>query len=319
MRSAGDLRVVFLGTPEFAVPSLDMLLEEGYDVAAVITQPDRPKGRGHRLMAPPVKERSLAAGLPVWQPEKLRSPENTARLAEFGADLMITAAYGQILSEEVLAVPPCGCINVHASLLPAYRGAAPIVWSLINGEPVTGVTTMRTVRALDAGPILEQDALEVPAGMTGGELTAALSRLGAKTLSRTLAKLRDGTLAEREQDPEAASYYPVLPRGFGEIDWQQPAASVLNFVRALSPDPGAFIVLPDGERVRVLAASAAAGSGAPGQIMSADPGRGLLIGAADGLVSLDLIRRANGKTMPAADSLRGRPITAGFVGRAGGK
>lgn len=308
-----DLRIAFLGTPEFALPSLQMLVDQGYSVVQVISQPDRPRGRGHKLSPPPVKEWAEAHGLPVWQPQKLSSGENVERLAQLGVNLMITAAYGQILSEAVLDVPEYGCINVHASLLPAYRGAAPIVWSLINGEKEAGVTTMRTVRALDAGPILEQDSIEVPEDATGGELSAALSRLGAYTLQRTLAKLVDGTLTETPQDDSRATLSPMLPKGFGEIDWSQPAGRILDFIRALSPAPGAYFVLPDGERIQVHAASRREGSGEPGSIVASSPREGLVIAAGDGLVSLDLIRRPGSRLMKTADSLRGRPVDAAAV------
>lgn len=305
-----ELKIALLGTPEFALPSLEMLLREQYDVVQVITQPDRPRGRGHRLMAPPVKQWALERGLPVWQPAKLSSPENMVVLAETGANLLITAAYGQILSQQVLDLPEHGCINVHASLLPAYRGAAPIVWMLINGEETAGVTTMRTVRELDAGPILEQDRIPIRPDMNGGELGQLLSELGARTLQRTLERMLDGSLTETEQDDSRASYYPMLARNFGEIDWNQPVRRVLDFVRALAPEPGAFVVLPGGERVRVYEASERPGSGKPGQIVAHDPKEGFVVAAADGLVSLDVIKRPNARKMSAADSLRGRAIGA---------
>lgn len=308
-----ELKIAFLGTPEFALPSLRMLTDEGYDVVQVVTQPDRPRGRGHKLSAPPVKEWALSHGLPVWQPDRLSSAENVEVLGRSGINLMITAAYGQILSQQVLDIPAFGCINVHASLLPAYRGAAPIVWSIVEGEKVAGVTTMRTVKALDAGPILEQDRLPVPESMTGGQLGEALSELGARTLRRTLRKLTNGSLKETPQDEERATYYPMLPKGFGQIHWDQPTSRILNLVRALAPEPGAYVVLPGGERVRVYAASAREGQGRPGEIISSDPSGGFVVAAADGLVSLDVIKRPNGRKMKAADSLRGRPVTASQV------
>lgn len=310
MMNRSELRIAFLGTPAFALPSLQMLMDEGYNIVQVITQPDRPKGRGHKLSAPPVKRWAAEHDLPVWQPEKLSSADNVERLARSGINLMITAAYGQILTQPVLDIPRYGCINVHASLLPAYRGAAPIIWTIANGEDTAGVTTMRTVRALDAGPILEQDSMAVAPSVTGGELEESLSRLGAETLSRTLAKLLRGELRETPQDESRATYYPVPPRGFGQIDWNQPVHRILDFIRALAPAPGAYVVLPGGERVRVYEASARAGGGAPGQIVSRDPDSGLLIAAADGLVSLDVIKRAGARQMPAAASLRGRPVAA---------
>lgn len=304
-----DLRIAFMGTPEFAVPSLQMLQDMGADIRMVITQPDRPHGRGHRLLAPPVKQYAETAGLPVWQPARLRDPENVEKLRSLDVNLLITAAYGQILSEEILEVPAYGCINVHASLLPAYRGAAPVEWSIINGEKETGITTMRTVRALDAGPVLEQDVFPIPPEMTGGQLREALSHLGAETLKRTLQKLVDGTLEETPQDEESASYVSMMPKGFGEIDWDQPAENVRNFIRALAPEPGAFIRLPEEGRVRIYSAASFDGDPVePGTIVHADGRSGLVISAKDGLIAVGDIKRPNARRMSSADSLRGRPI-----------
>lgn len=304
-----DLRIAFMGTPEFAVPSLEMLVEGGWNIRTVITQPDRPRGRGHKLMPSPVKQYALKAGLPVWQPARLRDGENVEKLRKLDVNLLITAAYGQILSEEVLAVPACGCINVHASLLPAYRGASPVEWCLINGETETGVTTMRTVRALDAGPILEQDRLTVDPQMNGGELRDRLSRLGSHTLERTLRRLCDGTLEETPQNEENATYVGMMDKDFGEIRWDRPAEQILNFIRALAPEPGAWIYLPGEGRVRVYrAAKTEDAPQAPGTIISADPRSGLVISAGDGAIRIEELKRPNARRMSAADSLRGRAI-----------
>ncbi|MBQ9942313.1 MAG: methionyl-tRNA formyltransferase, partial [Christensenellaceae bacterium] len=204
-----QLRIAFLGTPEFALPSFKMLIEEGYSVAAVFTQPDRPKGRGHKMIPPPVKVLAEEHGIPVYQFERI-SRDGVETLREVAPDLMITVAFGQILSREVLAIPSMGCINVHGSLLPAYRGAAPIEMAVINGEAQAGITTMYTVYELDAGDMLEKDAVDILPGETGGQLRERLSLLGAGTLKRTLNKLLDGTLAATPQNEAEATYYPMF-------------------------------------------------------------------------------------------------------------
>ena len=222
-------KILFLGTPAFAIPSLEMLLAEGYEVTAVVTQPDRPSGRGHKLVAPPVKQCAEAHGLPVYQYEKF-SREGWEDLKRWAQDLMITAAFGQILPTRVLSVPRLGCINVHASLLPKYRGAAPIERALIDGCKQTGITTMYTVRAIDAGDILEQDVLPILPEDTGGSLREKLAVLGAETLRRTLAKLEAGTLVRTPQREEDATYAPMFERGFGEVDFAGPAKAVADLI-----------------------------------------------------------------------------------------
>lgn len=298
------LRIVFLGTPEFAVPSLDMLVEQGHDVCAVITQPDRPKGRGHKMIAPPVKQRALELGIPVYQYEKL-SREGLQLLQELAPDLMITAAYGQMLSSKVLAVPPYGCINVHASLLPEYRGAAPIERAVIEGKAQTGVTTMYTVRAMDAGDILEQDILPILPEDTGGSVRAKLSQIGAGTLQRTIEKLIAGTLKRTPQDESKVTYAPMFERGFGKVDFTQSAQQICDLIRGANPEPGAYAML-DGLKIKLTFAQVAQGSGTPGQILISDPKQGLIVGAGDGAVRIMRLQYPGAKEMDAGDFLRGR-------------
>ncbi len=312
------LSIVFMGTPEFAVPSLKMLIEEGYHIKACVSQPDRPAGRGHKLVPPPVKVLAEEHGIPVFQPQRVSGEEGLAALREFAPDVLITAAFGQILSDDVLSVPKYGCINVHASLLPKYRGAAPINWAIINGEKKTGVTTMYTVKKLDAGDILEQDECDIPNDMTAGELYARLSELGAVTLKRTLQKLEAGTLMRTPQIEEEASYFPMFKKGFGEIDFSRSREEIRNFVRGLNPFPGAYINCGD-EKIRVYAVSAAeddAGAAA-GAIVCANPKRGLLVAASDGAVSLDLIKRSGSRVMNARESLCGKRMDESQRLRAG--
>lgn len=309
-------RVVFMGTPDFAVPALDALVAGGYDVTAVVTQPDRRRGRGHKLSPSPVKTAAQEHGIPVIQMDRISSEDGVAQLTELAPDFLVTAAFGQILTDEVLNVPKYGCVNVHASLLPAYRGASPVTHAIMRGDRKTGITTMYTVRELDAGPILLQTATDIQDTETGGELTDRLARIGAETLVRTLDGILDGTVTPKDQDASKATYYARFPKQYGEIEWNRPAGEIVNFVRALNPEPGAYFILGE-EKVGALRASVAdAPSGqedlAPGTIVAADPARGLLIAAGDGVVSLDIIRRQGAKAMPAADSLRGRRIPVGI-------
>ncbi len=308
-----SFKIVFMGTPDFAVPSLEMLCKEAYGVAAVVTQPDRQAGRGHRLMSPPVKCVAEQYGLPVYQLEKVSAPEGVAMLRKIAPDLLITAAFGQILSEEVLRIPKYGCINVHASLLPKLRGAAPIQWAVINGEQQTGITTMYTVRALDAGDILEQDTMAIPSGMTAGELYEALSGLGAATLRRTLHKLREGTLTRTPQDETQATYFPMFKKGFGEIDFNEPCERIINLVRGTNPSPGAYLMYGN-EKIRVYRASrSAVTSNLPGgSVVCADAKNGFLVQAGDGVLSLDEIKREGAKIMSAKESLCGRQIACDY-------
>lgn len=307
-------RIVFMGTPDFAVPSLYMLINQGYEVVACVTQPDRKAGRGHRLAPPPVKILAEEHNIPVYQFEKVSSNEGVALLKKMVPDLLITAAFGHILSDEILAIPQYGCINVHASLLPRLRGAAPIQWAIINGDKKTGISTMFTVKKLDAGDVLEQDKIPIPEDMTAGELYGALSELGAQTLKRTLEKLAAGILQRKPQDESCATYAPMFKKGFGQIDFMQSRQSIINLVRGTNPVPGAYVFYGE-EKIRVYKASMSKmdGSFAPGEIICADDKRGLLVMAGDGVISLDIIKRQGTKQMHAKDSLRGRGMDVGYV------
>lgn len=299
-----DLHIAFLGTPDFAVPSLAMLLEEGYDVCAVFTQPDRPKGRGHKLAPPPVKVLAMEHGIPVYQHERI-SRTGVEDLKNSGCNLMITAAYGQILSEEVLAIPEHGCINVHASLLPKLRGAAPIEWSIINGDEKTGITTMYTVYALDAGDIIEQDEVEILPEETCAELRERLSRVGGGTLKRTLEKLVVGTLKRTPQVEEESTMCRMFPRGFGVVDFNASSKDILNLIRALAPAPAAYAFSGD-MKIKLVKARAAEAeiAGEPGTVM-ADAKKGLFVKTADGAVEIVRLKAPGGKEMDARDYLRG--------------
>ena len=226
-----------MGTPEFAVPSLEALLGAGYEVAAAVTQPDRPVGRKGTLTPPPVKVCAQAHGVPVLQFERIRRPEGRQALSALAPDLFVTAAFGQILSQRVLDIPRLGTINVHASLLPAYRGSAPINWCLLRGEARTGVTTMMTDAGIDTGDMLLREETDILPEETAEELSTRLSKIGAETLLRTLRALEAGTLVRTPQDESAASYYPMLDKELGRMDFSRPARELHNQVRGLYPWP----------------------------------------------------------------------------------
>lgn len=306
--------IVFMGTPDFALPSLRMLQREGYNIAAVFTQPDRQAGRGHKVSQPPAKELALELGIPVYQFERVRNPDGLQALRNLHPSLLVTVAYGQILTQEILDIPKYGCINVHASLLPKLRGAAPVQWAIITGEKKTGITTMMTVLALDAGDILEQDEIDIPEDSNAGELYAALSLLGAHTLCRTLDKLVAGTLLRTPQNENEATYYPMFKKGFGQIDFYQPCETIRNFVRGCNPFPGAF-VLYDIYKIKVFSVSCIKEKhgGIPGEIVHADEKFGLAVAAPDGLVLLNEIQWPGKSKTSAYDMLRGRTVQEGYV------
>jgi len=309
-----DYNIVFMGTPDFAVPSLQMLVREGFTVSAVVTQPDRKAGRGHKLVPPPVKVAAQECGVPVYQFEKISAPEGVELLRGLKPDVLVTAAFGQILSQEVLDIPAQGCINVHASLLPKYRGAAPIQWAIMNGEAQTGVTTMFTVLKLDAGDILEQDTVPIPEDMTAGALYGVLSETGAGTLLRTLRKLQEGTLVKTPQNETAATYFPMFRKGFGEIDFNQPCKKIVDFVRGTNPAPGAYMMLGR-EKVKVFRVSVGGEENIQakcGTVVYSDAKKGLAVKAADGVIWIEELQRQGARRMGAKESLRGKAIALGY-------
>lgn len=232
------MRLIYLGTPAFAVPSVEALVAAGHDVLCVVTQPDRPSGRGQRLAASPVKEAALRFGLPVFQPERIRRPESIAALAGLKPHAMVVVGYGQIISQAMIDIPPHGIINVHGSLLPKYRGAAPVQWAIANGDVRTGVTTMRIDAGLDTGDVLLKAETEIAPEETAVELGARLSVLGAELLVETLDRIE--SIVPEKQDPAQATYAPLLKKEDGLIDWRQPAQVIHNRVRGLQPWPGAY-------------------------------------------------------------------------------
>ena len=305
------MRIVFMGTPDFAVASLKALCEDGYDVVGVFTQPDRPKGRGNKVVMTPVKEYAVSRGIPVFQPQHIRR-DGLEDLQHLAPDLCVTAAFGQILSQAVLDVPPLGTINVHASLLPRHRGSAPINWAILQGDKEAGVTTMMTARGIDNGDMLLRATTPIAPGETAGELTERLSVMGASLLLDTLKALEAGTLTRIPQDESAMTYDPMLNKDMGVLDWTRPAAEIVNRIHGLNPWPGCTTPY-EGQRLKLLRAEAADGSGQPGEILTADPKAGLVIAAGEGAVRVTQMQAPGGKPMNPKDYLRGHPMAVGTV------
>ncbi|MGO4110254.1 methionyl-tRNA formyltransferase [Paenibacillus sp. YAF4_2] len=310
------MRIVFMGTPEFAVPSLRLLIEQGYNVVAAVSQPDRPKGRKRMLTPPPLKEAAIAFGLPVLQPERMRSPEAVAAIAELQPDLIVTAAYGQILPKALLEIPRLGCINVHGSLLPCYRGGAPIQRSIINGESMTGVTIMYMAEGLDTGDMISRVEVPITDEDTSGTLFEKLSAAGAELLGRTMPAIIAGEVQAEPQRDELATYAPNLTREDERIDWSKSAISIYNQIRGLSPMAGAFTYL-NGEVFKVWVSakpsgSKGSGSTAPGTVVAVSAS-GIEVQTGDGILTLLEIQPSGKRVMTVADWLPGARLSAGAV------
>lgn len=302
------MRVIFMGTPDFAVPSLEKLLEAGYEVCAVYTQPDKPKGRGHKLQASPVKEFALRYGLPVLQPVTLRNEEVQQELRSWNADAFIVVAYGKILPKAVLDMAPLGCINVHGSLLPKYRGAAPIQWTVIHGEKTGGVTTMFLGEGVDTGDMLLKAETPVGEEETAGELFDRLKDLGAQLLLDTLRQLEEGTLKPTPQKEEEATHAPMLTKELSVLDWTKPAQELHDLIRGLNPWPSAYSYL-EGRKLKLHASRVREGSGQPGKAFTQD-GK-LLVYCGEGALELVEIQTENGKRMDGKSYLLGHPLQEG--------
>ena len=298
-------RIVFMGTPDFAVPPLNALKESDHDVVAVVTQPDRPKGRGRKLAPPPVKEAALAHGYPVLQPESVRTDDFHARMAELKPDLFIVVAFGQLLPQSLLDIPTIGAINVHASLLPRHRGAAPIQWAIVEGDAETGVTTMMMDKGMDTGDILLMEKTAIAPDETASTLHDRLSTMGAQVLMDTLAQIQAGTLVRIPQDNSLATYAAMLNKSDGEIDWSRPAIQIERLIRGMTPWPGAF-TFSEGTRLKVFKAKALdRDSGAkPGTIIECTPGE-LRVATGEGALAILEIQGASGKRLPIDDFLCG--------------
>lgn len=303
------MSIVFFGTPEFAVPSLTALIAAGERVSLVVTQADKPQGRGHRIVQPPVKTVALNAGITVVQPERLKDDHFAQTLREHNPEFMVVVAYGRILPGTLLGIPRHGCINVHASLLPRYRGAAPIAWAIINGEAKTGVTTMLMDEGLDTGPTLLGRELPISPDDTTATLGRTLSLLGSSLLVETLDGIRRGTIQPVPQQGEP-SYAMPLRKEDGRIDWARTAVEISNRVRGMQPWPGAYCHLFN-ERLTVLKAAPRAGLGRPGVI--AEVGKNeLLIGTGEGLLAVLEVQPSGKRSMPMAAFLQGRRLAEGL-------
>ena len=306
------MRIVFFGTPDFAVPSLNALIDSGYDVAAVVTQPDRLKGRGHRLSPPPVKELAASKGIPVLQPGGIRTPEFQEELTAFRPEAVVVVAYGKIIPPPVLRLPPLGCINVHASLLPKYRGAAPIQWAIISGDTVTGVTTMMMDEGLDTGDILLQEETGITEEDNALTLSSRLSELGAALLPRTLEGLRNGSLKPVPQSGEP-TFSPPLRKDDGMIDWSLPAQKLLDLIRGTYPWPGAYCFL-GGQRLTIIRAKVLdrRRRGTPGRVERIGTEE-IQVSTGRGVLSVFEVKPEGRKSMPAASFMHGRRMTEGAV------
>ncbi len=298
------MRVVFMGTPAFAVPTLRALVQVGHDVVAVLSQPDRPVGRGRRVTAPPVKETAIELGLDVFQPRRVKEQQAFARLEAARADAFVVVGYGQIIPRRVIDLPQLGCVNVHASLLPKYRGAAPINWAIALGETATGVTTMLIEERLDAGDVLLERATPIGPEETAVELSARLAPMGAELLMETLLGLQQRTITRRKQNDDEATYAPLLKREDGRIDWGLPAVQIFNRIRGFAPWPGSYTWFR-GKRLRLHRARPLMGeSPAPGVIL---PVRGVVrVGCGGGTaLAIEEVQMEGKKRIAAIDFLRG--------------
>lgn len=308
------MRIVFMGTPDFAVPSLKALVEAGHQVCGVFTQPDKPKNRGMKLQQPPVKEYALSVGLSVFQPAKMRDGEALGILKALKPDLIVVAAYGKILPTGILDLPPMGCINVHSSLLPKYRGAAPINWAILDGEDETGVTIQRMAEGVDTGDILAQRATPIDLDENAAQLFDRLAVLGAELLTEVVEQIGDGTVKAVPQDENLASHASMLSREQSPMDWTRTARQLHDQVRGLYPWPSATAVL-DGIRCKILRTtlSGEVSGTVPGTVIQADK-RGLIVACGDGKMLEILELQPDGKKAMAASAfLLGHPISVGDV------
>ena len=304
------MRIVFMGTPEYAVPSLKALAASGHTVVGVFTQPDKPRGRGKKVTASPVKEAAERMGIPVYQPQKIRA-DGLNDLIALKPDLCVTAAFGQILSQSVLDVPVIGTVNVHASLLPRYRGSSPIPWCILNGEKKTGVTTMLTDAGIDTGDILLTRECDIEPNDTTETLTQKLAQIGASLLIETISRIENGTCPRTKQDESLMSYYPKITKEMGTLDFSKSSEHLKDLVRAMDPWPGCTVSI-GGEMIKVWSAEAAVGAGndVPGTIVAPDSGKGISIAAADGFLILRTIQAPGGKRMDSREYLKGHPVKA---------
>jgi len=303
------MRIVYMGTPAFAVPPLRSLIAAGHELVGVVTRIDKPAGRGKVLTPPAVKVAAGQSGVPVFQPKRVREPESVAAIGAMGPDVIVVAAFGQILPRELLALPRYGCVNIHASLLPAYRGAAPINWAIINGETRTGITIMQMDEGMDTGAVLAQESIPIDPRDTTGTLTEKLSQIGSRLIVDTLSRIESGGLTAVPQDNSKASMAPLLKKDAGLIDWTMSAREIHDRVRGLSPWPGAFSFLDDA-MIKVLETEVVPGSADPGTLTSQGKDS-LAVGTGKELLRIVSLQPEGKRPMTAAEFLRGHRGVAG--------
>lgn len=308
------MKIIYMGTPDFAVEALEALASSRHEVTAVFTQPDKPKGRGKAMQFTPVKEVALRENIPVYQPKKVRDPEVIQKIRELAPDVLVVVAFGQIIPQEILDIAPYGCINVHGSLLPKYRGAAPIQWAVIDGEKESGVTTMQMDAGLDTGDMLLKTVVPLDEKETGGSLFDKLSKAGADLLLKTLDALENGTVTPQKQGESPTAYAKMLTKDMGAIDWNRPAKELERLIRGLNPWPSAFSHL-NGKTLKIWEASVQEENGekkAPGTVLQADA-KGFRIQTGEGILKIDTLQLEGKKRMDAQAFLRGYTVEAGTV------
>lgn len=309
------IRIVYMGTPDFAVEPLEAIIKAGYEVAAVVTQPDKQKGRGKEVKMTPVKECALRHGIPVFQPVKIKEPEAVAELEKYQADLFVVAAFGQLLSEEILNMPEYGCINIHASLLPAYRGAAPIQWAVLNGEKESGVTIMQMDKGLDTGDMLLKRSVELSPKETGDSLHDKLMHLGAELIVEALPKLEKGELVPEKQKDKLSSYAKKLTKAMGQIDWSKDAVSLERWIRGLNSWPSAYTFF-GGKTLKIWEARVAEENGAqkaePGQVVSVSR-EGFTVACGQGALQILSLQLEGKKRVLTREFLLGYQVEPGMI------
>lgn len=306
------MRVIFMGTPDFAVPTLEALIEK-HEVLAVVTQPDKPKGRGKKMVFPVVKEKALEHNITVYQPQKVKTPEFVEVLKEYQPDIMVVVAFGQILSEEILNIPKYGCINVHGSILPQYRGAAPIQWSIINGEEFGGVTTMYMAKGLDSGDMILKAKEKIKPDDTYGSLYDRLSVIGADLLIKTLDLIENGEVKRIPQNDDEATFAPMIKPELEHINWNGKNTDIVNLIKGLNPQPVAYTMLND-EKLKIWFAETIDGdyNGEPGTIVDVRK-RDFVVMTAEGVVAVKEVQAQGGKKMSADAYMRGHAIEKGTI------
>lgn len=312
-RTRNKMKVLFMGTPDFAVPVLNAVADK-YEVTAVISQPDRPKGRGKKLQPTPVKLTAQSRNIPVYQPERIKNEEFTAFLKTIEADIYVVVAYGQILSQEILDIPPLGCVNVHGSLLPCYRGAAPIQWAIINGDEKTGVTIMYMDKNCDTGDMILKEEMDILPDDTYESLHDRMAPIGAAALMKALELIEKGEARAEKQNDSLSTHAPMITKEMGLIDWSKSSSEIRNRIRGFNPVPCAFTHY-DGEVLKIYKAETVNGYelGESGEILSVDKKKGFIVGTGDGALIITEVQAKGGKRMNASDYMRGHSVEVGKI------